>query len=169
MGARVGPGDLPKADLMAGVQFALQNLGVASGRGAEEAIDAPEIAVDAFRPLNLLDAVDGRRLARVIAARLLEPAQADVLVIKIVELGGEMGAGAGRHAAAEGAAIETDDGLAGLAQLVSGGQAGDARADHDDVGPVVLRERRSVAHLRRAHPQGDTAFRAYVHRRTLTF
>src|SRR5215211_5522508 len=110
----VGPGDAAEADLVAGVQLALEEVRVRAGRGQEKGVEAPEIAVDAFAPLDLLDAVDRRRLAGIIAPRLVEAAQADVLVIKIVELGREMGTRAGRHAAAERAAVENDDGLAGL-------------------------------------------------------
>src|SRR5215213_9357384 len=113
----VGPGDSVEADLVAGFQLALEEVRVGAGRGKEKAVQAPEIAVDAFAALDLLDAVDRRRLDGIVAARFVETAQADVLVIKIVELGGEMGARPGRHAAAERAAVEDDDGLAGLGQL----------------------------------------------------
>src|SRR5215204_6451294 len=83
----VGPGDPTEADLVAGFQLALEEVRVRAGRGQEKAVQAPEIAIDAFAPLDLLDAVDRRRLAGIVAARFVEAAQADVLVIKIVELG----------------------------------------------------------------------------------
>ena len=76
-----------------------------------------------------------------IGARLLEAVHPDQLLIEVVDVGGEVRAGARGHAAAERSAVEHDDRLACAGKLIGGREAGDAGADDHDIGfDVALSE-----------------------------
>jgi hypothetical protein len=112
-----------------------------------------EVAGDGFLVRELFDAVDGGQVAghgelRALAAeQLLEMREA------VVEHRGQMGRGAPRLAGAD--AVRVDDlHLAAIAlQQVGGGQAGDAGADHADVG--VARRLRGNSFGKGVVPDGN--------------
>src|SRR5436853_1274653 len=99
------PGDLGEADPMTRGDLVLEQHRIVAGREEKKTVEPAEVAIDALGLLNRLDAIDRRRLAFVIAARLVLAAEMDVSMVVIVELRGEMRAGARAHAAGEGTAI----------------------------------------------------------------
>ena len=110
-----------------------------------------------------LDAIDGGGLGLIDLPRLVETAQLDQIVVIVVELGGEVGGGARRHAPADRAAVERHDGAAGAGEFVGDREAGEAGPDHDDIRRGVARKRRRVLNVRALAPHGCAELEAGVH------
>jgi hypothetical protein len=86
-----------------------------------------------------------------LAAQLLE------LEIAIVEHVHQVAGGHARHAARERPVVEHDHRLPGLAEVIGDAEAGDARADHADIGVHVPLERTALGQLGSRGPDGFMA------------
>ena len=68
------------------------------------------------------------------------------------------------HAAGDLAAIEHDDGLAELAELIGGGEARNAGADDHDLGLRVGSQRFALPDVGRIHPERNALLTDGIHR-----
>ena len=115
-------------------------------------VQPPEIAVDVFLPLDLLDSVDRRRLAVAKELRCLVSLDLRHLADKVVAQRRKMRGGAGRHAAGDAASVDNHHRFAALAELVGCGNSGDAGSDHRHIALRVARQRTRCRHYVNIHP-----------------
>jgi hypothetical protein len=145
------------------VQLAVEDVGRVSGRDEEIAVHALEVAGDLLAGSDGLDAVDGGGVALRGQLRAPLPVQPLQDEEAIVEGAGEVGGGAARLAAADGAVVEHDHLAAFAREQVGGGQARDPRPHHADVGGQVLGQGRPAGDIGGAHPNGDGASAFGIH------
>ena len=100
-----------------------------------------------------LDAVDRRLLALLKQPRRLLAAQLDERADAVVADRREMRRGARGHAAADRAAVDHDDRLAGLRQFIGAGQAGNAGAHDHGIAALIAAQARRVGRDLGLHPQ----------------
>ena len=137
---------------MRGVEFALER-GTLVALGEEKvAVEAGEIAVERFPAHDLVDALDRRGMAVGRDAHRLGAVQLLQLEVAVVEHVGQVAGGHAGHAGDERPVVEHGDRFAGLYQVISGAQAGDARADDAGVDMNVLGQRGALRQRCRGGP-----------------
>src|SRR5712671_2636175 len=108
------------ANPAAGIELRIKFGWIAADRREQEAVYPPEIAGYAFVSLDLFDAVNRGRLAFVIALRKLHTPELNEGIEGIVRNRNKMRGRSRGHALADGSAVENDDVLAPLGQLIGG-------------------------------------------------
>jgi hypothetical protein len=144
--------DFGQAGAVRGAEFLAELLGGLARRDEEVAVEALEVAVNLLFVDDLLDEVNGRRVALGGEARAAPAVEAFEFVEAVVEGVREVRRRARSLAARERAVVQDDDGLALSRQEVSRRQSRDACADDAHVRARVRVERRIRRHFRRRHP-----------------
>ena len=141
------------ADRPHGIEFLIDHVRRHIVALKEIAVETPEIAIDLFVLLNLLDAIDRRGLALIKELRLLFALDLLHLAHQIVAQRRQMRRGARRHAARDGTAIDHDDRASALAQLIGRREACDSAANDGHVAPFVSLQRDGLRRHGNRHPK----------------
>jgi hypothetical protein len=135
------------------VKFLGELVDVVFGVAEEIARDAAEPAPDAVLPRDPLDLIDGVGVAfgghagAVGAMHVLKPEK------MVIQGAGEVGAGPPRFAASDPPILQHRHRLSFMNEVVGGGQAGDAGADHANIDGEVAIQRLAAHGGRRLEPE----------------
>src|SRR5690348_2927630 len=118
-----------KSNVSTCFELLLEERRVRPGCEREKTRNPREIASDPFCPLDRFEAIDCGSLALIMKQRDILSALGDHILIKVVALEREMRARARRHASAERAPIENNDGEPTFGCFIRGGNTSDSAAD----------------------------------------
>ena len=150
------------------LQLPVEQVGRVGGDREEVAVDALEIAVDLLFGDDLLDPVDGRRVALVGQLRPLWAMQLLHLHEPVVDGRRQVRAGAAALPGRDGSVVENRDRLPIPREQIRRRQPRDSGADDADVDAQVVRGRRVPGRLNRVVPGGRGRAVGALHARRYT-